>query len=392
MPDQPAPAQPPPDQPASAQLASERTGPLTVVIAPDSFKGSLPAAEVAGALAEGWSRVRPDDTLVLLPQADGGEGTIDAVEAAHPGSVRHWLDHLVGPDLRGVRGSWLELVDGTAVLELAQSSGIPLMKHLDALNATTLGLGQLIDDALENGATRMVIGLGGSASTDGGTGVLSALGLSFCDAGGALLPPGGGALPRLATVTGTARRPDELVVLTDVSAPLTGPTGAAHVFGPQKGASAAQIETLDAGLARLAGVLGGFPDEAGAGAAGGCGYGLVTGLGGRIEAGAAYLSSLTGYDAAVTTADVVLSGEGRFDATSLTGKVVGHVLDLAAQVGAQRMVVAGQVATASDGVTALPLVDLAGSVEAAMTDPVRWLRDAGVHAARLAQGRPVGLA
>lgn len=357
---------------------------LAVVIAPDSFKGSLDAAAVAAAIAEGWRQHRGHDELTLLPQADGGEGTVDAVAAARPGSVRHWVDAVVGPDLRSVRACWLELPDATAVVELAQSSGLPLMAHLDPLGATTLGLGQLIDAALDHGARRVLVGLGGSASTDGGSGALSALGMSLLDADGHLLPPGGASLARLSAVRGTPRAPAELFLLTDVSSPLLGPGGAAHVFGPQKGASPAQVEVLEQALARFADVLGGPHDQPGMGAAGGCGYGLAAGLGGTIVGGAAYLSELTGYDDVVTTADVVLSGEGRFDATSLSGKVVGHVLELATRPEVRRGVIAGQVAVDVPGLWTQSLLELAGSVPAAMAEPTRWLVEAGrIAAARL---------
>ncbi|MBU1588354.1 MAG: glycerate kinase, partial [Actinobacteria bacterium] len=153
----------------------------TVVIAPDSFKGSLSAREVAEAIAAGWRAVRPDDELVLVPQADGGEGTLDAVEASVPGAVRCSAGSVTGPDGRPTPGEWLQLPDGTAVVELAQPSGLPLMRELDALGATTRGLGQVIRAALEAGATSLVIGLGGSASTDAAAGALAELGLVLLD-------------------------------------------------------------------------------------------------------------------------------------------------------------------------------------------------------------------
>nr|WP_204920576.1 glycerate kinase [Microlunatus panaciterrae] len=354
---------------------------MSVVIAPDSFKGSLSAAEVAAALAEGWLEVRPSDRVRLLPQADGGEGTLDAIEAARPDSRRHWLDGATGPDGRAVRGCWLELDDSTAVVELAQVSGLPLMAEPDALAATTTGVGELVAAALDHGCRTVLVGLGGSASTDGGAGALAALGLRLLDPDERPIGAGGAALMSLASVRGEARRPAELTLLTDVTAPLLGPAGAAAVFGPQKGATPDQIVRLEAGLARLAGLLGGRTDLPGMGAAGGIGYGLVQALGGRIEAGAPYISRLSGLDEAVADADVVLSGEGRFDPTSLTGKVVGHTLGLAAAAGARRGVVAGQVATQLDDVWTQALVDLAGSTEAAMAEPRRWLVEAGRRAA-----------
>ena len=221
---------------------------LRVVIAPDSFKGSLSATQVAHAIAEGWTSVRPGDDLALMPQADGGEGTLDAVEAAIPGSVRRDAGIVRGPDGRPVHGEWLELPDGTAVVELAQMCGLPLMKAPDPLGASTFGLGQVIRAALSAGARRLVIGLGGSASTDGGAGALAALGLTAQS-----LTARGGALraPELATITALDRSgllaPPEggVVLLSDVTNPLLGMTGAAHVYGPAEGS--------DAGAHRVAG-------------------------------------------------------------------------------------------------------------------------------------------
>ena len=355
---------------------------FTVVIAPDSFKGSLSAREVAEAIADGWRTVRPDDELVLVPQADGGEGTLDAVEASVPGSVRRSAGDVTGPDGRATHGEWLELPDGTAVVELAQPSGLPLMLELDPLNATTRGLGEVIRAALEAGAARLVIGLGGSASTDGAAGALSALGLELLDEQGELVPDGGRGLVDIVDVRrdGLAPLPaGGAILLTDVTAPLLGPTGAAAVFGPQKGATPEQVAWLDGALAHFAHLLGGDPDAPGSGAAGGAGYGLSVGWGATIVPGADHLARLSGLHDAVARADVLLSGEGRFDDQSLTGKVVGRVLALADGIAAG--VIAGQVTTTT-GVWTASLTELAGSVDAAMADTAVWLREAGAKAAR----------
>jgi len=358
---------------------------MKVVIAPDSFKGSLSASRVAEAIAEGWRSVRPDDEITLLPQADGGEGTLDAVEAAVPGSVRRGAGLVTGPDGRPVPGEWLELPDGTAVVELAQMCGLPLMATPDPLGATTMGLGQVIRAALASGARRLVIGLGGSASTDGGAGALEALGLiarhgrlraselggiTVLDRGELLAPP-----------------EDGVVLLSDVTNPLLGPTGAAHVYGPQKGATPEQIELLDASLAHFASLLGGDATLPGTGAAGGTGYGFVAAWAATIEPGADYLARLSGLPEAVAAADLLLTGEGRFDATSLTGKLVGQLIDIAGEHAARVGIVAGQLAAAPlarDGspLWATSLVDLAGSTEAALADPAHWLRAAGARAGR----------
>jgi len=358
--------------------------PITVVVAPDSFKGSLTADEAALAVAAGWRTVRPDDHLVLAPQADGGEGTLDAFERVTPGAQRRSAGIVAGPDGQPTPGEWLQLPFGVAVVELAQSSGLPLMTALDPLGATTRGLGEVIAAAISAGATALVIGLGGSASTDGATGALRALGLRLVDAAGLELPDGGGALSTLdAVVTAQliAPPPGGVVLLTDVTAPLLGERGAAAVFGPQKGASPAEVVQLDAALARFAAAVGGDPSQPGAGAAGGAGYGFAAVWGATIRPGWEYLADSSGLENLVRSADVLLTGEGRFDGQSLDGKVVGQLLGLARRGGVRAGVIAGQV-TADPGVWNTSLVALAGSVEAAIATPAAWLHRAGTVAAQ----------
>jgi glycerate kinase len=359
-----------------------------VVVAPDSFKGSLDAAPAAEAIGSGWRAVRPNDEVLLLPQADGGEGTLDAVATSVPGSRLRDVGPVTGPDGRPVEGHWLELPGGTAVVELALSSGLPLMSRLDPLGATTRGLGEVIAAALDAGATSLVIALGGSASTDGGAGALRALGLGLLDADGLPLADGGGALALVSRIEASRLRPPPtggVRLLSDVTAPLLGPTGAAAVFGPQKGATPEQVVELDAALARWASLLGRADLTAtpGAGAAGGTGYGFLAAWGAAIEAGAIAIADLTGFTAAAASADVIITGEGRFDTTSGTGKVVGNALSLTAAPKTRRAIIAGTLAdTAPAGVWAASLVDLADSLEAALDDPARWLYAAGAAAAR----------
>jgi len=374
---------------------------LQVVIAPDSFKGSLDAAAAAEAIGSGWRAVRPLDEVLLLPQADGGEGTLDAIATAVPASRLRDAGPVSGPDGRPVEGHWLQLPDGTAVVELALSSGLPLMSRPDPLGASTRGMGEVIAAALDDGATALAIGLGGSASTDGGSGALRALGLDLFDADDRALPDGGGALSRIARVdVARMRRPPVggVRLLSDVTSPLLGAAGAAAVFGPQKGASAAQIDELDAGLARWAALLEralvmtdspsqperarGMTAVPGAGAAGGTGYGFLAAWGAAIEGGAAAIAELTGFAAAAASADVIITGEGRFDQTSTSGKVVGHALSLSTKPTARRAIVAGSFGSAAPpGVWAASLVDLAGTLDAALDDPTRWLYAAGIAAA-----------
>jgi glycerate 2-kinase len=408
---------------------------VRVLIAPDSFKGSLGAAAAAAALAEGWLGVRPGDQVTRLPLADGGEGTLDVLAATVPGA-RWRRAKVTGPGGAPVIARWLELpaespgqphqgrgngAPGgspgrgqnsaprwpavrpapvrrgsgaaatsrglpplgarTAVVELARASGLPLLARPDPTGAQTTGLGELLGRALDAGVGKILIGLGGSAATDGGTGALAALGARFLDASGRALPPGGGALVELARVNlSRLRAPPAggVTCLSDVTAPLLGPLGAAAVFGPQKGADGAQIARLEAGLARLAEMLGGNPEAAGAGAAGGTGYGLAAAWGAELVPGAVELARVAGLDRALAGADLVITGEGRFDETSLTGKTCGTVIAAAAAAGVPVAVVAGQV---SNGLAApcavLTLTGLAGSTVAAMAGPRRWLRRAG---------------
>jgi glycerate 2-kinase len=368
---------------------------VRVLIAPDSFKGSLGAAAVATVLAEGWVSVRPGDQVTRLPLADGGEGTLDVLAATVPGARWHRAK-VTGPGGDPVIARWLELPPpgaNTAVVELARASGLPLLARPDPMGAQTTGLGELLSRALDAGVGRILVGLGGSASTDGGTGALAALGARFLDVNGEPLAPGGGALADLARVdlSGLRGAPGGGVTcLTDVTAPLLGARGAATVFGPQKGADGAQIARLEAGLAQLARVLGGDPAAPGAGAAGGTGYGLAAAWGAILTPGAAELSRLAGLDHALAAADLVITGEGRFDATSLTGKTCGTVIAAAVAAGVPVALVAGQISgTAPSIARTVTLAALAGGTAAARASPRRWLRQAGRRLARdTAAGTP----
>jgi glycerate kinase len=273
-------------------------------------------------------------------------------------------------------------------VELARASGLPLLARPDPLGAQTTGLGEIIGHALDAGARQVVIALGGSASTDGGTGALAALGARFLDAAGAPLPPGGGALTGLASVDLAGLRPPPdggVSCLSDVRAPLLGPAGAAAVFGPQKGASPAQVARLEDGLSRLASSLGGDPDAPGAGAAGGTGYGFAAAWGAQLGPGALQLSRLAGLDQALAGAGLVITGEGRYDETSGTGKVAGTVFAAAAAAGVPAALVAGQVAAPPPPgvILAVGLADLAGGPGPALADPGHWLGQAGQELATL---------
>ncbi|WP_244255976.1 glycerate kinase [Rathayibacter sp. VKM Ac-2760] len=313
-----------------------------VIIAPDSFKGSATAVEVAEALAAGWRGVRPGDDVVLAPMADGGEGTVDAFAVAVPEAQRHTLT-VVGPDDRPVETSWLLLPDGSAVVELASASGITLLDPLRPLTAHTRGFGRAIAAALDAGAQALLLAIGGSSSTDGGVGALRELGARFLTVSGHDLGDGGGALHELAVVDRHALRPvpaGGARILSDVTNPLLGDSGAAHVFGPQKGATLDDVLRLDDGLRHLAAHLDADPEEAGTGAAGGTGFGLLA-WGARL-APAAAVGRRSGLPARRRRRTSSLTGEGRFDAVDGGQGPPPYLLGLAGG-GARALLVAGAI-------------------------------------------------
>lgn len=356
--------------------------PLRVVVAPDSFKGSADASVVAAALAGGWRRARPGDEVVEVPMADGGEGTLDAVLAAENATERTESVRL--PDGRAHLARWA-LVGDRAVVELAECCGLPLVGSSDPLGADTEALGAVLCAALDAGAAELTLAVGGSASTDGGSGALRALGLRIVDRVGADVASGGAGLLEAARVDRRGLRAPPVrgvTVLCDVTAPLLGPRGAARVFGPQKGASPAVVADLERGLARWHALLDGDADLAGAGAAGGTAYGLATAWGAVLRPGAAAVAGLVGLDQAVSGADVVITGEGRWDVQSASGKATGHVLGMAEDVGARGVVVAGELAAGlPPGARGWSLVDEAGGAGAAQRDAPRWLEVVGARAA-----------
>jgi len=364
--------------------------PLRIVIAPDSFKGSASAWQVARGIALGWSGERPDDDVQLVPMADGGEGTLESVEHAVPAARREVIV-VDGPAGRAISTYWLRLPDGTGVVELASTSGLTRLERADPLGAGTLGFGQAIAAALDAGVPSLLLAIGGSASTDAGVGALSALGGRFLDAEGRPIASGNAGLGHLAAVDLSGLRalpPGGVRVLTDVTNPLLGPDGAAAVFGPQKGATPQHLPLLEHNLARAAGFLPADPLQRGAGAAGGCGLGL-TAWGATLVPGAPALGEALGLGEAVRRSDVVITGEGRFDGQTGFGKVPGYVAGLGRDAGVPVLLVAGSVAAPTEDRFAAveSLTALAGSAAAAMADVASWLPAAG---ARLARHPPSG--
>lgn len=286
--------------------------------------------DVAEAMAAGVRRACPDAAVLACPVSDGGDGLLDAVLPT--GGLREpvTVTGPLGQPVRAVLG-WLD--ERTAIFESASACGLRLLEPgaRDALRATSRGVGELIAEAAQRGAATVIAGLGGSATTDGGTGAARGLGWTFTDTAGAPLDEGGGALADLGEFSGGWGLEIRLVALADVTTPLVGAGGAARVFAPQKGATPEQVERLATGLERLAGVLArhGRPDLATlpmGGAAGGLGAGLVHFARASLERGADWVLDRVGFDAALAGADLVLTAEGVFDATSLAGKVVGEVV------------------------------------------------------------------
>jgi glycerate 2-kinase len=362
---------------------------VRVVIALDSFKGTVAAIDAVRHIASGWRQVRPQDDLMLLPLADGGEGTLDVLASAVPAATTHAVPSCTGPDGRRVDGRFLLLPDGSAAVELAGTSGLPLMRVPDPLRATSRGLGEVIGAALDAAAHKLVVAVGGSASTDGGTGALRALGLELYDECGQPLDDGGGALAKLARIDQRGLRappPGGVEILSDVRHRLLGSDGAAAMFGPQKGADADAVATLDAALTRFAQLSGGDPAAAGTGAAGGTAFGFATLWGATIVGGASVVADLAGLDDALAGADLVITGEGRLDASSRRGKVVGEVASRAALVGKHGVPVvvvcgANEIVAWPPIVDVVSLTDLASSAHSARRRAAFWLRVAGEHVA-----------
>lgn len=353
-----------------------------VVVAVDSFKGSIDAAQAAARIAAGWRSARPDDDLVLRPMADGGEGTVSAFAAAVDGSSLMPVT-VRGPEGHDIDASWLLLPDGTGVVELASTSGIELLgERRVPFDADTFGFGQAIAAALAHGVRRLVLGIGSSSSTDGGVGLLTALGGRFLDGDGRQLRPGLRGVPDVVEVDFTHLAPlppEGVVVLSDVRNPLLGAMGAAAIFGPQKGLAEGEIGAADQALAHLAPLLPADPETRGAGAAGGSGFALLA-WGAELVPGAPEVARLIGLGEAIAGADHVITGEGSFDAQSAQGKVPGFVADQAVDAGVRVALIAGRITDDAD-VSAFSatrsLTALAGNAEAAMSDPARWLEVAG---------------
>src|SRR5690348_2193930 len=318
-----------------------------ILIAPAAFKGTLGPRQVAVALAAGARRALPEATVLQCPISDGGDGLLDAVLA--PAALRERLS-VTGPLGEPVSGELGWVDPETAIFESATACGIALLKpeQLDPLRATTRGVGEMVWEAVERGARTVVVGLGGSATVDGGAGAARGLGWSLRDASGTALPEGGGALVQLAMLDGGWGLDARVVALADVTTGLVGPQGAAPVFGPQKGAGPEAVKLLSRGLERLGELMArhGRADLAalaGGGAAGGLGAGLAFFAKAQLLPGAEWVLERVGFDAALAKAQLVITGEGSFDRTSLVGKASGEVVRRAQAAKTKVAVIAGRI-------------------------------------------------
>lgn len=337
---------------------------MRVLLTPQEFKGTLTAVEAAEAIAVALRREFPDISIDFLPMADGGPGTLDALLASAGGTRRHSPAH--DPLMRAIEAEWGILADGTAVVECASASGLLRLRpdELDPVRASSYGTGELIAAALDAGCTNVLIGLGGSATTDGGAGMAQALGFRLLDERGRDVTPGGAALSNLARIDVSDVDPAlthaVFAAATDVTNPLCGQEGAAAIYGPQKGASAEQVRQLDDGLRRLAEVMRKdlgveVLDVEGAGAAGGLGAGVIAFLGGHLRPGAALIGEAAKLRQRVEAADFAVTGEGRLDGQTAFGKAPGHVAREARAAGKPIVCVAGALGPGHE--TAAPFFD-----------------------------------
>ncbi len=372
---------------------------MRIVITPDSFKGSLSSIKAADAIEAGIRKVFAGAEILKVPMADGGEGTVEAMVQATGGSIV--AVDVMGPLGNPVPSFYGLLGDGrTAVIEMAAASGLPLVpvEKRNPLDTTTYGTGELIRHALGNGCNRLMIGIGGSATNDGGLGMAQALGVRFFGKDGSLLGIGGKQLERIHRIDMTGLDPavsrTEILVACDVTNPLCGEQGAAYVFGPQKGATPEMVERLDLGLDNLSKVIReqlgkDIRDLPGAGAAGGLGGGLVAFLGARLEKGIQIVIKASGLEEKIMNADLVITGEGKTDEQTVYGKVPYGIAQVAKQYAVPVVCLSGALAEGSEklydhGITALfSIINKNMSLEEAMANTYVLVESASENIARL---------
>lgn len=371
---------------------------MHVLIAVDSFKGSLSSQKAGEAITDGIQRVFPDATTQVIPMADGGEGTVEAIVQATKGQIQ--ITKVTSPIGDSVEAHFGLLPDGTVVIEMAAASGLPLVpkERRNPLNTTTRGTGELILKALDLGAKQIVIGIGGSATNDGGAGMAQALGIKLLDQEGRELEPGGGALGNLDKIDMSKVDPrlkeTKIIVMCDVDNPLCGPHGASAVYGPQKGATPEMVNLLDANLAHFAQKIKeqlgldiiGIP---GAGAAGGLGAGLIAFTGAELKTGVEAILDTVRFDELLENADIIITGEGRIDAQSLFGKVPMGVAKRAFKYGKPTMAIVGSIGPGSETLyeyglsTILSIANGPISLEEAMKNAYSLTQDTAERGFRL---------
>ena len=367
---------------------------VKILIAPDKFKGSLSAVDAVAAIARGWSAVFPEDSLEAAPIADGGEGFAEALCLALGGT---WIPcpalDPIGREITA-RYAWVEK-DRIAVIEMSEASGLWRLKkdELAPLRANTFGTGQLIRDAIERGAKTILVGLGGSATTDGGIGMAAALRFQFAKADGSELEPFPGNLSKLARIDSRdAIELPEIIAANDVQNPLLGPRGTARVFAPQKGADKPTVETLETNLAHFAEVVArdlgvDFRETPGAGAAGGIGFGLLSFCRAQMQSGFEVVAQALRIEERIAKCDLVITGEGRLDTQTLEGKGPAGIASLARKHGKPVLALAGSIADDRNVATlftaSLPILDEPTTLADAMARGAEFLERAATRAARL---------
>ena len=317
---------------------------MKVVIAMDSFKGSISSVAAGEAVKEAILELDKTNNAEIFPLADGGEGTVDALTAGMQGQqIKITVTGPLGTPVEAVYGI---LPDNTAVVEMAAAAGLPLVPQAqrDPMVTTTYGVGEILLDAMERGCRSFIVGIGGSATNDGGTGMLTALGYAFRNEKGEPIPKGAKGLESLVSISGTpigVLQECSFRIACDVTNPLCGENGCSAVFAPQKGAKPEDIPVMDNALRRYAQIAGGDPNVPGAGAAGGLGFAFMHFLGGSLEPGAQIVLQQTGIEEAIQKADVVITGEGRLDGQSVMGKAPMGVAGLAKKYGKPAIALCG---------------------------------------------------
>jgi len=372
---------------------------MKIVIAPDSFKGSLTALEVAKAIKEGIKRVMPESEIAIVPMADGGEGTVQALADATGGKII--TEEVHDPLMKKIKADFGILGDGvTAVIEMAAASGLPLvpLNQRNPMLTTTYGTGELIRFAMDRGCRRLIVGIGGSATVDGGAGMAQALGVKLLDSAGNNIPAGGGGLEFLdrIDVSGIDTRISETttIVACDVDNPLTGPKGSAEVYGPQKGATQDMVQKLDGYLGRYADIIKrdlsvDVKDIPGSGAAGGLGAGLMAFLNAKLRSGIEIVIDTSGLEKQLKDADLAITGEGKIDRQTIYGKTPIGVAKCAKKFDIPVIAICGSIGKDAsvvydNGIDALvSIVSYPMTLESAMRNAYKLIVDAAERAIRL---------